>query len=122
MHVIAAAPRSALAVRANGRALATARFTARVVKAAQPSLRPSSLAGVAVQQRAACRQQRIDVRVRAAAEEVELDPLETTVSKVVGKKFAPAVVTLTFIAVWYGLNIAFNLQNKVIFNYFPYPW
>lgn len=22
----------------------------------------------------------------------------------------------------YGLNVAFNLQNKVIFNYFPYPW
>ncbi|KAK2078884.1 hypothetical protein QBZ16_002574 [Prototheca wickerhamii] len=30
--------------------------------------------------------------------------------------------TLTYIAVWYGLNVAFNLQNKVIFNYFPYPW
>lgn len=22
----------------------------------------------------------------------------------------------------YALNVAFNLQNKVIFNYFPYPW
>lgn len=23
---------------------------------------------------------------------------------------------------WYALNVAFNLQNKVIFNTFPYPW
>ena len=22
----------------------------------------------------------------------------------------------------YGLNVFFNLQNKTIFNYFPYPW
>ncbi len=22
----------------------------------------------------------------------------------------------------YGLNVAFNLSNKVIFGYFPYPW
>lgn len=34
----------------------------------------------------------------------------------------PQVVTLLFIAVWYGLNIAFNLRNKTIFNYFPFPW
>ena len=43
-------------------------------------------------------------------------------AKVVGAKNAPGVVTLTFIAFWYALNVAFNLQNKVIFNYFPYPW
>ena len=40
----------------------------------------------------------------------------------VGPKNAPGVVTLGYIALWYGLNVAFNLQNKVIFNYFPYPW
>ncbi len=22
----------------------------------------------------------------------------------------------------YGLNIGFNLRNKTIFNYFPFPW
>lgn len=44
------------------------------------------------------------------------------VSKVVGAKAAPSIVTLGYIALWYGLNVAFNLQNKVIFNYFPYPW
>ena len=40
----------------------------------------------------------------------------------VGAKAAPSVVTVGYIALWYGLNVAFNLQNKVIFNYFPYPW
>ena len=34
----------------------------------------------------------------------------SAVSKVVGAKSAPAVVTLSFIAFWYALNIAFNLQ------------
>jgi Tpt phosphate/phosphoenolpyruvate translocator len=51
-----------------------------------------------------------------------MDPLERTLSKVVGPKLAPNLVTLTFIVIWYGLNIGFNLQNKTIFNYFPYPW
>ncbi|KAG7669543.1 hypothetical protein KSW81_007696 [Nannochloris sp. 'desiccata'] len=51
-----------------------------------------------------------------------LDPMEKIVSKVVGAKNAPTVVTTAYIAMWYGLNVAFNLQNKVIFNYFPYPW
>lgn len=37
-------------------------------------------------------------------------PACSTVSKVVGAKAAPAVVTLSFIAFWYALNIAFNLQ------------
>lgn len=34
----------------------------------------------------------------------------STVAKVVGAENAPSVVTLGFIAFWYGLNIAFNLQ------------
>jgi Tpt phosphate/phosphoenolpyruvate translocator len=44
------------------------------------------------------------------------------VSKLVGAKAAPVVVTTGYIAMWYALNVAFNLQNKVIFNSFPYPW
>jgi diaminopimelate decarboxylase/solute carrier family 35 protein E1 len=31
-------------------------------------------------------------------------------SKLVGVRNAPTAVTLSFIAIWYGLNIAFNLQ------------
>eukprot|EP00775_Hariotina_reticulata_P002946 gene2946-3231_t len=52
----------------------------------------------------------------------ELDPLETAVSKVVGAKSAPAVVTLGFITLWYALNVYFNLLNKSIFKYFPFPY
>lgn len=48
--------------------------------------------------------------------------MESVLAKVVGPKLAPTLLTVTFIGVWYALNIAFNLQNKVIFNYFPYPW
>lgn len=43
-------------------------------------------------------------------------------AKVFGAKNAPSVVTLGYIALWYGLNVAFNLQNKSIFLSFPYPW
>jgi hypothetical protein len=32
------------------------------------------------------------------------------------------VVTLAFIAMWYGLNVGFNLCNKSLFNVFPFPW
>jgi solute carrier family 35 protein E1 len=45
-----------------------------------------------------------------------------TVAAVVGPKLAPSVVTLGFILVWYALNIGFNLLNKSIFKYYPYPW
>lgn len=46
----------------------------------------------------------------------------STVAKVVGAKNAPAVVTVGFIALWYALNVAFNLLNKSIFKYFPFPY
>jgi len=48
--------------------------------------------------------------------------MESAVAKVVGQAAAPTVVTGLFIAFWYGLNIAFNLANKSLFNYFPFPW
>ncbi|KAI8112558.1 hypothetical protein M9434_003879 [Picochlorum sp. BPE23] len=72
------------------------------------------------------KQSRGELNICAAAADSyaqqSLDPVEKIVSKVVGPKNAPGVVTLGYIALWYGLNVAFNLQNKVIFNYFPYPW
>jgi Triose-phosphate Transporter family len=51
-----------------------------------------------------------------------LSPFCRGASKLFGPNMGPQVVTLLFIAVWYGLNIAFNLRNKTIFNYFPFPW
>jgi len=68
-------------------------------------------------------QQQRPVAVRAGADEAkELDPLESTLSKIVGPKLAPTVVTLTFITLWYALNVYFNLLNKSIFKYFPFPY
>lgn len=58
----------------------------------------------------------------AADEPKELDPLETAVSKIVGPKNAVTVVTIGTILIWYALNVGFNLLNKTIFKYFPYPW
>lgn len=52
----------------------------------------------------------------------ELDSLEGAAAKVVGANLAPSVVTLSFIFLWYGLNVVFNLTNKSIFKVFPYPW
>lgn len=46
----------------------------------------------------------------------------SAISKVVGPAAAPSVVTLSFVLMWYGLNVAFNLLNKTIFNYFPFPY
>ena len=40
----------------------------------------------------------------------------------VGVKAAPQLTTLLFVVMWYGLNVAFNLLNKSIFNYFPFPY
>ncbi|MEW5302526.1 MAG: hypothetical protein WDW36_005304 [Sanguina aurantia] len=64
-----------------------------------------------------------DSSVPAVPEEKPLtDPLEIGASKIFGAKLAPQVVTLGFIALWYALNIGFNLLNKSIFKYFNYPW
>jgi len=49
-------------------------------------------------------------------------PFDKAASKMFGAKTGPQLVTLSFIAVWYALNIGFNLKNKVIFNYFPFPY
>eukprot|EP00245_Coleochaete_scutata_P001564 TRINITY_DN11942_c0_g2_i1.p1 TRINITY_DN11942_c0_g2~~TRINITY_DN11942_c0_g2_i1.p1 ORF type:complete len:440 (-),score=80.84 TRINITY_DN11942_c0_g2_i1:654-1973(-) len=34
----------------------------------------------------------------------------------------PALVTGFFFFVWYFLNVIFNIMNKKIYNYFPYPY
>lgn len=46
----------------------------------------------------------------------------SAVAKVVGAQAAPSVVTVTFVLLWYALNVGFNLLNKTIFGYFPFPW
>ncbi|KAH7442800.1 hypothetical protein KP509_02G002800 [Ceratopteris richardii] len=34
----------------------------------------------------------------------------------------PALVTGFFFFMWYFLNVIFNILNKKIYNYFPYPY
>lgn len=92
-------------------------------------LTKSTFSGVSVSARAAvARSSRAAVRVEAVARpsvsaaSTNLDPIESAVAKVVGPDNAPSVVTIGFIAFWYALNIGFNLINKSIFNYFPFPW
>ncbi|XP_047308744.1 triose phosphate/phosphate translocator TPT, chloroplastic-like [Impatiens glandulifera] len=34
----------------------------------------------------------------------------------------PAIVTGSFFFMWYFLNVIFNILNKKIYNYFPYPY
>ncbi|KAF8065957.1 hypothetical protein HT031_003018 [Scenedesmus sp. PABB004] len=102
---LAARPAQRLALRPLGPAPVGGRRVARVPQFEQPQLAP--------------------VVVKAAGDAAagkELDPLETAVSKVVGAEKAPAVVTLGFIALWYALNVYFNLLNKSIFKYFPFPY
>lgn len=65
---------------------------------------------------------RLAPRASASEPVKELDPLEKAASAIVGPKNAPAVVTLGYVTLWYGLNIGFNLTNKSVFKYFPFPW
>jgi len=47
---------------------------------------------------------------------VRSNPIET-----IKEKF-PAAETVFYFAAWYFLNVQFNILNKQIYNYFPYPW
>ncbi|KAK9862981.1 hypothetical protein WJX84_007136 [Apatococcus fuscideae] len=50
------------------------------------------------------------------------NPIDGSVAKVTGPEVASPLVTAGFIGMWYALNVGFNLQNKTLFNYFPFPW
>jgi solute carrier family 35, member E1 len=38
------------------------------------------------------------------------------------KEKFPAAETVFYFAAWYYLNVQFNIINKTIYNYFPFPW
>lgn len=38
------------------------------------------------------------------------------------KEKFPAAETAFYFAAWYFLNVQFNIINKTIYNYFPFPW
>ncbi|KAF9624172.1 hypothetical protein IFM89_008110 [Coptis chinensis] len=61
----------------------------------------------------------------AAADADDLDKGVAQVLVVPQKSFAqkyPALITGLFFFLWYFLNVIFNILNKKVYNYFPYPY
>ncbi|CAN6444483.1 unnamed protein product [Victoria cruziana] len=77
-----------------------------------------SKTGLLLSRRSSEQQQRLVQPVRAAAEGGE-----SSGERSVGflEKY-PALVTGFFFFMWYFLNVIFNILNKKIYNYFPYPY
>ncbi|CAM8998560.1 unnamed protein product [Rhodiola kirilowii] len=59
----------------------------------------------------------------AAAADGELEPFVGVEkpSKTLAEKF-PWLITGFFFFMWYFLNVIFNILNKKVYNYFPYPY
>ncbi|KAF5752058.1 hypothetical protein HS088_TW02G01078 [Tripterygium wilfordii] len=53
--------------------------------------------------------------------EIEISDAYAKTSKSFGERF-PALVTGFFFFMWYFLNVIFNILNKKVYNYFPYPY
>lgn len=53
--------------------------------------------------------------------EIEVSDGYAEPSKSFGERF-PALVTGFFFFMWYFLNVIFNILNKKVYNYFPYPY
>ncbi|KAG5521365.1 hypothetical protein RHGRI_033807 [Rhododendron griersonianum] len=67
-----------------------------------------------------------DFTTKAAADdadgyEIEVSDGLSKPSKSFGEKF-PVLVTGFFFFTWYFLNVIFNILNKKVYNYFPYPY
>ncbi|PON79675.1 Triose phosphate/phosphoenolpyruvate translocator [Parasponia andersonii] len=57
----------------------------------------------------------------ADGREIEVSDGSTKPSKSFAEKF-PWLVTGFFFFMWYFLNVIFNILNKKVYNYFPYPY
>ncbi|KAL5759374.1 hypothetical protein ACOSP7_017898 [Xanthoceras sorbifolium] len=57
----------------------------------------------------------------AEGREIEISDGYAKPSKSFGEKF-PVLVTGFFFFMWYFLNVIFNILNKKVYNYFPYPY
>ncbi|KAJ0039105.1 hypothetical protein Pint_23486 [Pistacia integerrima] len=57
----------------------------------------------------------------ADGREIEISDGYAKPSKSFGERF-PALVTGFFFFMWYFLNVIFNILNKKVYNYFPYPY
>jgi len=61
-------------------------------------------------------QLRAVVVARASSEPIDVTPAPAS------SPMQERLVTAGFIALWYAVNVAFNLTNKSLFKHFPYPW
>ncbi|XP_050237175.1 triose phosphate/phosphate translocator, chloroplastic-like [Mercurialis annua] len=66
------------------------------------------------------RRRRWLVKAAAADAEGHVEP-SAAAAKSLGERF-PALVTGFFFFTWYFLNVIFNILNKKVYNYFPYPY
>ncbi|KAJ7943355.1 triose phosphate/phosphate translocator, chloroplastic-like [Quillaja saponaria] len=57
----------------------------------------------------------------ADGREIEISDGYVKPSKSFAEKF-PALITGFFFFMWYFLNVIFNILNKKVYNYFPYPY
>jgi solute carrier family 35 protein E1 len=137
-HVaFAASPRAgAKAVTGKARALATPTLSVRArasanarcvsVKAAAPAAIGSSFARNAALNAVVAKQ--TELRSHASRTVVKCDASADSASASSGNPlesfFAknPQLETVCYFALWYWLNIQFNIINKQIYNYFPFPW
>ncbi|KAL8518538.1 hypothetical protein ACS0TY_009775 [Phlomoides rotata] len=62
-----------------------------------------------------------DANANADGHEIEVANGFTKAEKSFGERF-PALVTGFFFFTWYFLNVIFNILNKKVYNYFPYPF
>ncbi|XP_047332512.1 triose phosphate/phosphate translocator, chloroplastic-like [Impatiens glandulifera] len=60
-------------------------------------------------------------KAAAAAGDADGLSLPEPSSKSFSERF-PALVTGSFFFIWYFLNVIFNILNKKVYNYFPYPY
>ncbi|KAK8691607.1 hypothetical protein V6N13_075111 [Hibiscus sabdariffa] len=73
------------------------------------------------------RRSQVDFPVASAATadadggEIEISQGYAKPSKSFAERF-PALVTGFFFFMWYFLNVIFNILNKKVYNYFPYPY
>jgi solute carrier family 35 protein E1 len=62
-----------------------------------------------------------DVSSRSRSSSVIVKASSSNPIETIKEKF-PQAETVFYFAAWYFLNVQFNILNKQIYNYFPFPW
>ncbi|CAN1152845.1 Triose phosphate/phosphate translocator TPT, chloroplastic [Linum perenne] len=62
------------------------------------------------------------IRRRLVTKAADADGHLEPAAKSFSERLPPALVTGFFFFTWYFLNVIFNILNKKVYNYFPYPY